>query len=88
MVYLLFVGNFSSDGEVKEVKPGTQYEMVMQALHYDAKWLEEVNLGCRVGLYRFRGELGSGNFSRVKMGVHQLTKGRHRNFHWICSKEF
>lgn len=35
-----------------------------------------MSLGKRVSLYRLRGDLGSGNFSTVKMAVHQLTSGR------------
>lgn len=35
----------------------------------------QVALGRRVGLYRFCGDIGRGNFSRVKLAVHQLTRG-------------
>lgn len=59
-----------------EAPDETPYEKLMHSLHYDPKWLEEVNLGRRVGLYKFRGELGCGNFSQVKLAVHQLTKGK------------
>ncbi|KAF4533225.1 hypothetical protein B566_EDAN005140 [Ephemera danica] len=52
------------------------YEQLLQGLHHDERWLKEVTLGKRVGLYRFRGELGSGNFSQVKLAVHQLTRER------------
>lgn len=34
-----------------------------------------MTLGKRIGLYKFRGELGTGNFSRVKLGFHQLAHG-------------
>nr|XP_009858540.1 serine/threonine-protein kinase NIM1 isoform X3 [Ciona intestinalis] len=36
----------------------------------------EISLGKRIGFYTLRGELGSGNFSRVKAGIHLLTKER------------
>lgn len=36
---------------------------------------KQVALGRRVGLYRYCGDIGRGNFSRVKLAVHQLTKG-------------
>lgn len=39
----------------------------------DARWLRDASLGKSVGLYRLRGDLGSGNFSRVKMGIHHPT---------------
>jgi hypothetical protein len=55
---------------------GTAYRQLLHSLHHDQRWLTEVNLGKRVGFYRFRGELGSGNFSQVKMAIHQLTKGK------------
>lgn len=55
---------------------GTPYQQLLHSLHHDQRWLTEVNLGKRVGFYRFRGELGSGNFSQVKMAIHQLTKER------------
>jgi len=55
---------------------GTPYQQLLNSLHHDQRWLTEVNLGKRVGFYRFRGELGSGNFSQVKMAIHQLTKGK------------
>ena len=29
----------------------------------------------RVGFYRLRGQLGAGNFSKVRFGVHLLTNG-------------
>jgi len=33
-------------------------------------------LGRRVGFYKFKSELGAGNFSKVKLATHQLTKER------------
>nr|CAD7400365.1 unnamed protein product [Timema cristinae] len=53
---------------------GSAYQRLLYSLQNDPRWLTEVNLGKRVGLYRFRGDLGSGNFSQVKMAIHQLTK--------------
>ncbi|KAK3918781.1 Serine/threonine-protein kinase NIM1 [Frankliniella fusca] len=54
----------------------TPYERLTLQLHHDRRWRQEVSLGKRVGLYRMRGDLGSGNFSTVKMAVHQLTSER------------
>ncbi|XP_076044979.1 serine/threonine-protein kinase NIM1-like [Oratosquilla oratoria] len=51
----------------------TPYERLLYGLHHDQRWLKEVTLGRRVGFYRFRGELGQGNFSTVKLAYHQLT---------------
>ncbi|XP_078280023.1 serine/threonine-protein kinase NIM1-like [Rhinoraja longicauda] len=36
----------------------------------------ELILGKRVGFYQLRGEIGIGNFSKVKLGIHCLTKER------------
>lgn len=33
-------------------------------------------LGRRVGLYRFCGDIGRGNFSKVKLAIHQLTRDK------------
>lgn len=54
----------------------TPYERLTLQLHHDRRWRQEVSLGKRVGLYRMRGDLGSGNFSTVKMAAHQLTSER------------
>lgn len=52
----------------------TAYEKLLQAVH-DPKFSHEVTLEKRVGLYKFCGDIGRGNFSRVKKAVHLLTKG-------------
>lgn len=33
-------------------------------------------MGRRIGFYKIRGEIGCGNFSHVKLGIHALTKGK------------
>ncbi|UYV65145.1 NIM1K [Cordylochernes scorpioides] len=54
----------------------TPYERLLQKMELDDRCREEVALGKRVGFYRFRGDLGAGNFSRVKTALHCLTKDR------------
>lgn len=54
----------------------TPYEKVINAVH-DPKFSHEIALEKRVGLYRFCGDIGRGNFSRVKKAIHLLTKGEH-----------
>uniref|UniRef100_A0A1B6GBA1 non-specific serine/threonine protein kinase n=1 Tax=Cuerna arida TaxID=1464854 RepID=A0A1B6GBA1_9HEMI len=56
--------------------PSTLYEKCIYNLHHDHKWQQETSLGKRVGLYRLQGEVGRGNFSYVKMAIHELTKER------------
>lgn len=53
----------------------TPYERLSQDLSQDPRVMKEITLGKRIGFYRIRGELGSGNFSQVKLGIHSLTKG-------------
>ena len=53
----------------------TLYEKLTWAHKYDPRSKEEVILNRRVGFYRFKSDLGAGNFSKVKLAHHQLTKG-------------
>ena len=53
----------------------TAYERLSHDLSNDKRCLKEITLGKRIGFYRIRGELGTGNFSQVKLGIHALTKG-------------
>ncbi|XP_058057523.1 serine/threonine-protein kinase NIM1-like isoform X2 [Anopheles bellator] len=52
------------------------YQRYTAALQNDLRCSQEVALGRRIGLYRFCGDIGRGNFSRVKLAVHQLTKDK------------
>lgn len=63
----------SAEDEVK-TPINTPYEKLLHAVH-DPKFTHEVALEKRVGLYKFCGDIGRGNFSRVKKAVHLLTKG-------------
>jgi len=56
----------------KQISP---YQKLLDTLQFDSKAQWELALGKRVGFYALRGELGCGNFSRVKAGIHALTKG-------------
>lgn len=57
-------------------KSASAYERLTRDLSYDEKYLKEITLGKRIGFYRIRGELGTGNFCQVKMGIHSLTRGK------------
>lgn len=48
-------------------------------LHGEEKTRRDVMIGRRVGFYKMRGEIGSGTFSRVKLALHELTRGKLRN---------
>lgn len=60
-------------GEERRLTP---FERLSQDLSRDQRTMKEITLGKRIGFYRIRGELGSGNFSQVKLGIHSLTKER------------
>lgn len=62
----------------------TAYERMSEDLNNDSRVLKEITLGKRIGFYRMRGELGSGNFSQVKLGIHALTKGKSRFQMFFC----
>ncbi|GCB75458.1 hypothetical protein scyTo_0019012 [Scyliorhinus torazame] len=52
----------------------TPLEKLSHEMVHDERAVREMTLGKRIGFYRLRGEIGSGNFSQVKLGVHLLTK--------------
>lgn len=51
------------------------YEKLTRDLVEDERCVKEFSLGKRIGFYRLRGDLGSGNFAKVKLGFHCLAKG-------------
>ncbi|XP_029348621.1 serine/threonine-protein kinase NIM1-like [Acyrthosiphon pisum] len=53
----------------------TAYRKAIDNLDNDRKWQTDTAVGKRIGLYKLSGELGKGNFSQVKTGYHELTKG-------------
>ncbi len=54
------------------------YEQFLRFTETDPKYRSEKSQGKILGLYKFCGEIGSGNFSKVKLGIHQLTKGKYK----------
>ncbi|CAL8103044.1 unnamed protein product [Orchesella dallaii] len=54
----------------------SHYEQFLRYTETDPKYRSEKSQGKILGLYKFCGEIGSGNFSKVKLGIHQLTKER------------
>jgi serine/threonine protein kinase len=65
----------SEEDKTSPVKELSPYQKLLQAV-CDSKFSHEVALEKRVGLYKFCGDIGRGNFSRVKKAVHLLTKGK------------
>ena len=61
------------------IRPGTRdslYERLVWLHQHDEDSQRELNMGKRIGFYKLKSELGTGNFSKVKLATHQLTKGR------------
>ncbi|NXX95997.1 NIM1 kinase, partial [Centropus bengalensis] len=65
------------EGEEGRQHKLTPFEKLLRDMSQNEKVVKELTLGKRIGFYRVRGEIGSGNFSQVKLGIHSLTKGRH-----------
>jgi serine/threonine-protein kinase NIM1 len=59
-----------------EKKRLTAYEKLLYASQHDMRFKAEEKAGRRIGFYRIRGDIGLGNFSRVKLGLHLLAKGK------------
>lgn len=53
----------------------TAFGKALYDLTHSEKVMNDLIFGRRVGLYELRGEIGSGNFSQVRLGIHDLTKG-------------
>lgn len=53
----------------------TPFERVVYDMVHNERIVNELRLGRRVGFYELRGEIGQGNFSSVRLGIHALTKG-------------
>ncbi|MFT7798672.1 serine/threonine-protein kinase NIM1-like [Arapaima gigas] len=54
----------------------TPLERAVHDMSYNERVVNDMLLERRVALYELRGEIGSGNFSQVKLGIHSLTKER------------
>lgn len=52
------------------------FERVIYDMAHDEKTRHEIMTGRRIGFYQLRGEIGQGNFSTVRLGIHALTKER------------
>ena len=69
-------GTQGGQAEVQSTaKRQSLYERLTYDLRHDHKVKQEVRLGKRIGLYKLRGQLGTGNFAKVKLGIHLLTTG-------------
>jgi hypothetical protein len=63
-----------------EKKNLTPYGKLLYDSYHDARFKAEENAGRRIGFYRIHKDIGWGNFSLVKLGVHLLAKGKNELF--------
>ncbi|CAN9502737.1 unnamed protein product [Ophioblennius macclurei] len=68
--------NLMRDDGGGEATRRSAFAKALYDLTHSEKVMDELTLGRRVGLYELRGEIGSGNFSQVRLGIHDLTKER------------
>lgn len=54
----------------------TPFERLVYDMSHNERIVNDLMLGRRVGFYELRGEIGQGNFSTVRLGIHALTKGK------------
>lgn len=64
-----------TDDEGVEERRLTPLEQLNLDMCQDDRVVREITIGRRLGFYKICGEIGCGNFSHVKLGVHALTRG-------------
>ncbi len=53
----------------------TAFEKLIDNLRNNPEYRKEMSLNKLIGFYRIGSEVGTGNFSQVKLGLHLLTRG-------------
>jgi serine/threonine-protein kinase NIM1 len=53
----------------------TQFEKLVDNIKNNPEYKKEMYLQRLIGFYRIGSEIGTGNFSQVRLGLHLLTKG-------------
>lgn len=51
------------------------FERLLYDMAHSERVANDLMLGRRFSFYELRGEIGQGNFSTVRLGIHALTKG-------------
>lgn len=67
--------------ELEGMQP-TAFQKACYDLTHSERAMNDRVVGRRVGLYELRGVIGSGNFSQVRFGIHDLTKGKTNSSHF------
>lgn len=68
--------DINTDDEGATVRRLTPLERLNLDMCQDERVVRELTVGRRIGFYKIRGEIGCGNFSHVKLGIHALTKDK------------
>nr|XP_057926446.1 serine/threonine-protein kinase NIM1 isoform X1 [Doryrhamphus excisus]XP_057926447.1 serine/threonine-protein kinase NIM1 isoform X1 [Doryrhamphus excisus]XP_057926448.1 serine/threonine-protein kinase NIM1 isoform X1 [Doryrhamphus excisus] len=68
--------DINTDDEGTTVRRLTPLERLNLDMCQDDRVVREITVGRRISFYKIRGEIGCGNFSRVKLGIHALTKDK------------
>lgn len=66
----------SEEEEEDPSKRLTPLEKLTLEMCKDEDTIKELTVGRRVGFYKVRGQIGCGNFSKVKLAIHALTKDK------------
>lgn len=77
--------------ETEEVDPSkhlTPLEKLTVAMCKNENVMKELAVGRRVGFYKVRGQIGCGNFSKVKLAFHALTKGTLRPSYLLTEMQY
>lgn len=56
--------------------PTSPFSSLVHAFYTDQRLKLEIAYGKRMGFYHMKGDIGTGNFSKVKVAMHTLTKER------------
>lgn len=51
------------------------FQLSIDNITQNKSWLKAIKRGARIGLYKIGKDIGKGNFSQVKLGLHSLTRG-------------
>ncbi|XP_029999636.1 serine/threonine-protein kinase NIM1 [Sphaeramia orbicularis] len=68
--------DINTDDEGATIRRLTPLEKLNLDMCQDERVVRELTVGRRIGFYKIRGEIGCGNFSHVKLGIHALTKDK------------
>ncbi|XP_061881456.1 serine/threonine-protein kinase NIM1 isoform X3 [Entelurus aequoreus] len=68
--------DINTDDEGATIRRLTPLERLNLDMCQDERVVREITVGRRISFYKIRGEIGCGNFSHVKLGIHALTKDK------------